>query len=490
VINNFQSAGMFEINASVQGKEVFLADGKDISLDFALTDSAEKYSFYKFDDEKGNWTNIGNSGTTRSAENAAIALKKTRALPKAWTAYQSWQSRGMIQWQDTTQFADRFGNADYFYTKRVFDKKRDACITTLNKRTRKRFSNRNLVRLTRIKAKNKGETWFKLEHWSTKHPELNAFTGVKWICNTPLKASEFRKKFGTPARFSDIRIIHEGEDQFTLQLKGKDGVTEISATAYVKRDQRIPFWKNFSWRWKYYSRQLARRERRFNKELRKKQNMETYYLDRKDSVLAWKMIRSMMSPEELAMEQSEWMGYCRALVAENKTVTSASYNWRQQQSFGLYKTSRAKRAFNVAGNILTSTIKIATLGVFNCDCLIPYLNEQQDNSVKVLASYQDTAGRLLRTRTTYILNREYNGMLTYNNERPGRAHEVRYGKVAGNLMLSLGEDGSVHYFSAKDFKREKIENGMHTFNMRTAAGKVSSAEDLRKLVYAENLYEE
>ncbi|HET6991811.1 MAG TPA: hypothetical protein VFJ43_10825, partial [Bacteroidia bacterium] len=50
---DFQSAGMFELNASVEGKEVFLAPGKKVDLEFAVVDTASTYNFYRLDPTAG-----------------------------------------------------------------------------------------------------------------------------------------------------------------------------------------------------------------------------------------------------------------------------------------------------------------------------------------------------------------------------------------------------------------------------------------------------
>lgn len=63
----FQSAGMFDIGATANGQEVFLADGKNIELDFATNSKEDDYNFYSLDEQTGVWTNQG--GTTLDTTN-------------------------------------------------------------------------------------------------------------------------------------------------------------------------------------------------------------------------------------------------------------------------------------------------------------------------------------------------------------------------------------------------------------------------------------
>jgi hypothetical protein len=55
----FNSGGMFKISAYQQGQPVFLAKGKDIDLDFALTGTLPDMNFYQYDSLSGKWTDKG-----------------------------------------------------------------------------------------------------------------------------------------------------------------------------------------------------------------------------------------------------------------------------------------------------------------------------------------------------------------------------------------------------------------------------------------------
>ena len=79
----FSSAGMFELNAAQNGKEISIAPKKSISLDFASTRNDNNYSFYSLDTASGNWnfisTTKADSNETRmkleSEMNSSVAEK-------------------------------------------------------------------------------------------------------------------------------------------------------------------------------------------------------------------------------------------------------------------------------------------------------------------------------------------------------------------------------------------------------------------------------
>lgn len=64
-----QTAGMFEMQGSANGEEVFIAEGKTVNVNMASpVDGA--YDFWYFNEEKGNWDNLGTSEPTPSEEGA------------------------------------------------------------------------------------------------------------------------------------------------------------------------------------------------------------------------------------------------------------------------------------------------------------------------------------------------------------------------------------------------------------------------------------
>lgn len=81
--SHFASAGMFDINASAQGKPVFIKKGKSIRVDMASFRKGDNFNFYQLDKEGGNWSYKGtgkaqvNTVRTAMANDLAADAKKT-----------------------------------------------------------------------------------------------------------------------------------------------------------------------------------------------------------------------------------------------------------------------------------------------------------------------------------------------------------------------------------------------------------------------------
>ncbi|MEZ4954590.1 MAG: hypothetical protein R2825_13560 [Saprospiraceae bacterium] len=85
-----QSAGMYEINGSQNGQPVFVAPGKTLNVNL-VSEVDGAYDFWKFDEESGNWDNLGVS-TPQPNPNATIPQN---AIPSG-------------QYRPTTSCTDRF----------------------------------------------------------------------------------------------------------------------------------------------------------------------------------------------------------------------------------------------------------------------------------------------------------------------------------------------------------------------------------------------
>lgn len=73
VQNDFISAGMFEIQASQNNKEVFIEKGKSIAVEFGSYTPGDDFNFYKIDEKSGDWTYQGTNKST-------VNLKKEEKL--------------------------------------------------------------------------------------------------------------------------------------------------------------------------------------------------------------------------------------------------------------------------------------------------------------------------------------------------------------------------------------------------------------------------
>ena len=75
----FESAGMFSLYGKSNGKEVYLKEGTELSVNLA-SDSPEPYSFYSLNEQSGDWTYENNPGSPLS--NARFDASRFPVKPK------------------------------------------------------------------------------------------------------------------------------------------------------------------------------------------------------------------------------------------------------------------------------------------------------------------------------------------------------------------------------------------------------------------------
>lgn len=58
---NFKSAGMFTLRANSGGKDVFIKDGEEVTVNLASDEVSEDYNYYELNEQTGDWTFENNS---------------------------------------------------------------------------------------------------------------------------------------------------------------------------------------------------------------------------------------------------------------------------------------------------------------------------------------------------------------------------------------------------------------------------------------------
>ena len=81
---DMQTAGMFEINASSNDQEVFVAEGKNVGVNMATNVDGDNYDFWELNQESGTWENLGGS-SAQPNERKKAAQKEIATLSKMKT---------------------------------------------------------------------------------------------------------------------------------------------------------------------------------------------------------------------------------------------------------------------------------------------------------------------------------------------------------------------------------------------------------------------
>jgi hypothetical protein len=460
VSGQFKSAGMFEMNASVNGQEVFLAPNKKVEMQFAVTDSSSAYNFYELDEKLG-WVYKGKPGEKTEVREAVVQNPVT--LTKAMLMFKSLQQRRLPKIGDTTHFDERFEDLSYAY----LTKRKD----TYDKKGKLKF----IYGLQRINLRKTGSgkncTYFTISFvkWPN-HRELGIYSPYTWCIDQKMNAKSFKAMYGKNVEFVDARVKYEG-GQHTLVLKNRFGFKEIPVKLGRMRDKKFePVSKTNADRLhRGYVRQLSICKRSFERSItkEKKTYAKRMLQVKKDSLKVWNTIREEMTAEEKSMTTDEWFAeYKRILNIEISAMDSLAGN---------------------LNNVLRS-LTLTGFGVYNCDQI-----QRLDRPVEVFTILNTPeAPQGFNAQTIYVIDKRDNSVLTYYAGGYGtiapkakdKAIWTAFSPYSQNTMLGVDDKGNMAVVKSEGFDgRNFTRNREEEFDANLTTGNASTVADIRKLIF-------
>lgn len=451
-VNHFQSAGMFELTASVNGQEVFLAKDKKLSLDFVATDSSSTYSFYQLNDtkgdQKGGWQNIGSANSQVPQDGPSNAWRLYAPPRQA-----SWRP-------DTTSLADRYRDTAY-YNKY----KRNGRDEYFRYRWRRKKQAESFIALYRRPAAGKAYTMFTFPPDAYKlFPELAAYSGQTFVMQGKFKYAEWDKLYGDKAGLNDIRVTANGSE-VTIELKGLGQYKTLTATmGYVNEKGELIESKatTCSRMNAHYQKHLAKHELRFSNAQRKEfKSFLKQFGDRAvDSADAWKRVLRFMNKREQAMTFGEWNGYVDSLRKANNVANTDGW------------------AAVSAPPEMIRRLEVGGMGIFNCD----QIQRLGPGAVNVYADYVDSTGKSLTPYASYVVDKKINGILTYANYNSRTANYIAFNPGDPTTIIAVQNDGVVALVTQQAIKKNKAYKNeeQYRFEVEIIEPGTTSYADLRK----------
>lgn len=455
---DFESAGMFEINASVNGQEVFLAPGKKVDMEFAVVDTASTFNFYRLDPAAG-WVYQSSPGGIEQKD--AVAMPKvafsfsTAAQRFKSVTYEKLKKRPTLG--DTLSLDARYEDTNYVYmTKSIHARGNERIV----KRWYRGATNWQLRKI----SAGKGNTCFMLTRIPYRYdnnPEMQAFAGVMWQASDPVSRKEFKKYFSRNSGINDIRMSYDGGASFTMELKYPWGYKQISVTP-VKIFARKPVAysdKICARMFRNYSRSLHRRKVKLDRgiTIRFRRLQSWKRAAARDSVACWQHLNRLMNAKEKPMNYPEWVNYLKAETAINDSINGKR---------GLAQADAVYQALSLDG-----------FGIYNCDQI-----RRIQNPVEVYAMSVSGDGKAVASTRMYVIQKKKNMVFCYYNS--DGATKIAYGKDAENKLLAVSPDGSLAYTDENDFTRmQKTSMRTYAFPSRQIATKPVSPEELRNILF-------
>lgn len=466
-VGDFESAGMFEMNASVNGQEVFLAPGKNITMDFAVVDTASSFNFYELDKEKG-WVYKNTTGQTEAGTIADTKAETVQSLTDAVIEFRTLLAKSRVKPYkvgDTLTIEERYEDTTYFYT----EKSRYENRTATNFKGWRKYELKNATywRMNTVSSK-RGTVCFSLYRdaynlFSQCNPEMSSYAGTTWMLNEPVDKKTLRAMKSSRSGINDIRIEYLGGSDYQMELKFPWGHRSFSVSAVHVSDREPKFLpeKRCAQMHKSYSRRLNRRilqDKRSVQKMIAKWNLRNQQA-KQDSLNKWQQVKPVMNQPEDVLDFVSWNQYVNDEVLR------------------VYCQTEKKQAQSAA---VCQALSIMKFGIYNCDQI-----RRISNPVEVYALAKTPSGNTRNASQMFVIDRKRNQVFSYYSQ-PGTAVSIAFGRNAENRLIAIDADGAVSVADPKTFGERKTNaNGIVVFETTDLSDSPVTTEELRKAIFPE-----
>jgi hypothetical protein len=378
----FESAGMFDITADVNGQEVFIQNGKTIDINFKPVPTESQPNFYNFNDSTGMWTDLGK---------VDVPVKKNNFLPsnELMNAYFGYKNafNSTYKFRDTTSLQDRFENLDYV-NGRIRGRYIEDVKTEIDDHA---YPITRSVLIRKVHTTRQQGVCFVLRTNTLVHKESRTFKNLYFSLDDSYSSYELRKTYtGRKNRFNDYRIVDEG-GQLVIVLKSDSGFRELnvhcaqrtkvgSKTVYEEVPAPIDAYNNV----------LKKRTAKFDKRMRSNARLNKRESNRisKKTASKWARVQAIKDLEYPELSKAN-------LITK---LDSVNGNWR-------FSSATTNTLLNK-----TTNLSIPVLGVYNLD-----IKQSIPPSREVIAKFNNESDSLVSPEYVYLLIKGVNSAISFIN---------------------------------------------------------------------------
>jgi len=339
---HFETAGMYEVYASKDGRPVQLRQGAEISLETPGPPVSSEYHAYQLNEATGEWENGGRfvdpqpmvaTMPSAAAREYVNIVRRQRSLP------------------DSTLYDERKASAFYCHTSR--------CLPTAKPYawTEGKYHSPYGPGIPSVKLELDRNYWrehkelvLNLQLAYRNHPEWRAFgTNKRWIYTGDLDRRALRKTFVRKRYYQDIELVLSDNGGASLRLKDRGDWVEIpvALTDHLK-PKNDP--KNMDAAFAGYQKRAMRKATQFDKELQV--NVKRAHLQRtRIANEAFSKATRRMNATEREMAREDFIEYAFA--------STTQYQATQGMRDNTYLYARRP------------TFAMPGFGIWNCDRMIP-----------------------------------------------------------------------------------------------------------------------
>lgn len=476
----FNSGGMFKIEASIGNEQLKLKTKTDLKINFAKTQSLPEMKFFGFDSLHGNWIqdnrNLTASSTFKSTSSAVFAVTANDWYNKFRIVKKINQKDSCILYPCTgTVFAARKG-LELASSKTLINVSRAKIyfIDVPDPRNKIPYYNlkvfsygTNDVEFQLIPNEEESVfEEFKNYHWvyegNKKHPFKKEWENVLWlrIKVEHLKGNDFNLTFYSNGTEFTIAVKAKykpkgwsTQEVYAAHAKNKN----VNLDRVLEQHQKVSEFDRFFEGYVYNNRFMS---------------SVAFQSECLDSLFClYSYNKQWMDPKtgEDQLGFKEWFDYFNAhkdlmkarytKLLSSKNVATLECLAQEEKMYAAVKAQRRKQfvadSTNNAGhstqmNTLYSQfaeLSISSLGIWNCDQV-----QRLKEPVYVKKTYKNSTGKKIEPTIVYIIDKEVNGTLTYNGYMDLSPYYFPVSSKSQNTLIAFDVNNKAYICRADKMK--------------------------------------
>ncbi|WP_298153678.1 OmpA family protein [Flavobacterium sp.] len=529
---HFNSAGMYKILANQNGKSIYLREGTQITVDFAMTQEVPGLNFYNYDTIANKWTEL-------SKITPQLPLQTATAFIRVDTAYSYYygEDKGICSRidngarvkrvietgrelaasttslyaeyleelkQSNLQFARAQAKSDSLFNVKnkfhIIEGK--AKIASLKKSIAKNESKVSQIdsQIKSITAsyqpvkisEDGNELKFKINYDTKYNIQTINFDDVTWIYDAQdaeaVAPEVFDKKWDS-CRIWVMDKKHFGielKDSISQQLIQNLKMTNAKATKYSypriasEMNKGAGIQKSKVTKLTQLRNMLLKKNSEFTNLIasieKKITQPKITYTANIQNLCFYEHSRPYMTADEQAMTAVEWLRFFddnkEAMLQRYNTI-DADYEYKQaniryRQSLNMQQLANENAAS------LVRSMNISQLGIFNCDQI-----SRLSSPLYVDAVYEDERGRTVKPLFIYLVDSRINGILRYDGNYGYSPSRFAYSPTSQNTLMAFDADDNSFVLNAADFRKTVDgKTGTVVFKLK----KVSNIKNKEELI--------
>jgi hypothetical protein len=469
----FNSAGMFTINASQNGKQLSLLENKQLKVDFKYNKNIPDLSFYRFDTSTNKWTALqalsNTSGDNMRGETGSV-------LPKSICRLDSDYEKVFLVYSGLRYANNNDSSLTRFVRRKKISDELQQAVAAQAKYEKQSQSLLKQYRLDIVKQ----SRFFGKEKF-----KIYQVKGKQDYASKMLDNISFHKKF--PGSYIDS-LYNLSFQQFSIDEKGGSyTLTFFSGTkkttfenVLVKLEERkkkkpAEVIEDLNSRSRSYKNQVTKvrdsllaftkKINTYNSELR---SLDSYTRKMSnDSLVCFQQLnQQLMSAEEKMLSFDDWLLY----FDQHKSEMNNRFTMLKSDPSFTISDANVKRTANAATVVtrdgaiqqysaeqlgFAEGFSLSSLGTYNCDQLY-----RLNNPVELYVNYETSKGEQVRPVIAFILDNNLNGLLRFDGDYGRSPYHITYSAASLSRMVVIdaaGQSWSVKStaFNGVDPKRSK-----------------------------------